>query len=145
MRRRLLAFTISALGAVALSGGIMMRRSLIVLAVLASSSHVALAADVLGEWARDDGKAKVRFVSCGGAVCGSISWLQDTSGPGKIGQQVFFDMKPSGDSAWAGSAFNPEDGKTYTGKMTMTGRHLLTSGCIFGGLLCKTAAWTRAQ
>ena len=33
-----------------------MCRSLIVLAILATSSHLALAADVLGEWARDDGK-----------------------------------------------------------------------------------------
>ena len=55
------------------------------------------------------GDSKVRLASCGGdAICGSISWLRASKDdPGKVGQQVFFDMKPSGDNAWAGRAFNP--------------------------------------
>ena len=77
-----------------------------------------------GEWARDDGKAKVRFAACGGAVCGVVTWLKDADDKARVGQQVFFDMKPNGDNAWAGAAFNPEDGRNYTGKMTMTGDHL---------------------
>lgn len=123
----------------------MLRRSLLALAALVVFSPVALAGDVVGEWARDDGKAKVRFAACGAAMCGNIIWLKERDGPAKVGQQVFFDMKPSGDNAWAGTAFNPEDGKTYTGKMTLTGDHLLTAGCVFGGLICKSVAWTRAQ
>ena len=123
----------------------MLRRCCLALAVLAASSHVAWAADVLGEWARDDGKAKVRFAACGPAVCGVVSWLKEPSDKAKVGQQVFFDMKPNGDNAWAGTAFNPEDGRNYTGKMTMTGNHLVTAGCVFGGLLCKSVAWTRTQ
>jgi uncharacterized protein (DUF2147 family) len=123
----------------------MLGRSLLALGVLAISSTAALAGGVVGEWARDDGKAKVRFAPCGGAVCGSITWLKERNGPAKIGQQVFFDMKPNGDDSWAGTAFNPDDGKTYTGKMTMTGNHLVTAGCVFGGLICKSVAWTRAQ
>ena len=39
------------------------------------------------------------------------------NGPAKIGEQVFFDMKPNGANAWAGTAYNPEDGKRYTGKI----------------------------
>ena len=65
--------------------------------------------------------------------------------PGKVGQQVFFDMKPSGENAWKGSAFNPEDGKTYSGKMTLSGDHLVTAGCVLGGLICKSMNWTRAR
>ena len=98
-----------------------------------------------GEWLQDDGKAKVRFASCGDAVCGSITWLKDpTSDPAKVGQQVFFDMKPAGDNLWKGSAFNPEDGKTYSGKMTLSGDRLTTAGCVLGGLICKSVDWTRA-
>ena len=78
-------------------------------------------------------------------LCGSIIWLRDPSGPAKVGQQVFFDMKPHGDNAWTGSAFNPEDGKTYLGKMTLTGDCLVTAGCVFGGLICKSVGWTRAR
>jgi uncharacterized protein (DUF2147 family) len=112
-------------------------------AILAMSIPAALAK---GEWARDDGKAKVRLVSCGDAVCGSLSWLRDPKNDlGKVGQQVFFDMKPSGDNAWTGRAFNPEDGKTYSGKMTLSGDHLVTAGCVLGGLICKSMNWTRAH
>jgi uncharacterized protein (DUF2147 family) len=123
-----------------------MLRALASAAILAAMGSSALAGDVKGEWARDDGKAKVRFGSCGGdAICGSISWLRDKNDPGKVGQQVFFDMKPSGDNAWAGRAFNRDDGKTYSGKMTMSGDHLVTAGCVLGGLICKSLNWTRAH
>lgn len=123
-----------------------MLRALASAAVLATAIPSAWAGDVKGEWARGDGKAKVRFVSCGSdAVCGSISWVRDPKEPGKVGQEVFFDMKPSGDNAWAGRAFNPEDGKTYSGKMTLSGDRLVTAGCVLGGLICKSFDWTRAH
>jgi len=124
----------------------MARALLIGLALLAASASAAAAGDVKGEWTREDGKAKVRFAACGGeAVCGSITWVKDLNGPAKIGEQVFFDMKPNGDNAWAGTAFNPEDGKRYTGKMTLSGDRLVTAGCVFGGLICKSFNWTRAR
>ena len=125
----------------------MLRALLSGAALLAVVIPPARAGEVKGEWARDDGKAKVRFASCGGdAVCGAISWLRDPANdPGKVGQQVFFDMKPSGDNSWAGRAFNPEDGKTYSGKMTVSGDHLITAGCVLGGLICKSMNWTRAR
>jgi uncharacterized protein (DUF2147 family) len=122
-----------------------MRRALLVgVAILTASS--ALAADVTGEWARDDGAARIRFSACGGdAVCGFLAWKRDPKGAGKIGEQLFFDMKPNGTDSWAGSAFNPEDGKHYTGKMTLSGDHLTTAGCVLGGLICKSFGWTRVR
>ena len=74
----------------------------------------ASAQDVSGTWLRDTGASKVRFSKCGEAMCGTISWLKETSGPAKVGQRIFYDMKPSGAGKWNGSAFNPEDGKTYS-------------------------------
>ena len=53
-------------------------------------------------------------------------------------------MKPAGEGKWVGSAFNPEDGKNYSGKMTLAGDKLNTSGCVLGGLICKSVDWTRA-
>ncbi len=113
---------------------------------LAASLSAAAAADAKGEWLRDSGASKVRIANCGGeALCGTIVWLKDASGPAKVGQQVFFDMKPQGENVWTGSAFNPDDGKTYSGKLTLTGDHLVTAGCVFGGLICKSVSWTRAR
>ena len=121
-------------------------RMFLSLAALVAFSSSAFAADVVGEWKRDDGKSKVRFAPCGGgAVCGTITWLRDADSPAKVGQQVFFDMKPNGEGAWAGSAFNPDDGHTYSGKMTLAGERLNTAGCVFGGLICKSYDWTRAR
>lgn len=54
-------------------------------------------------------------------------------------------MKAAGENAWTGSAFNPEDGKTYSGKMTLSGSSLNTAGCIMGGLLCKSVDWSRVR
>ena len=124
-----------------------MARGLIVsLAILIASGAAAIAGDVKGEWARDDGKTKVRFIACGAdAVCGSITCLKDPNSPGKIGEQVFFDMKPDGAGRWAGAAYNPEDGKRYSGKMTLSGDRLTTAGCVLGGLICKSFGWTRAK
>ena len=120
----------------------MLRRALLL--VLLSAPVPAFAAGLLGDWARDDGAVKVRFAPCGGAVCGTVTWLKDTSGNGKVGQKVFFDFKPDGEGKWAGSAFNPEDGKTYTGKLTLSGDKLNTAGCVLAGLICKSVDWVRA-
>jgi len=123
----------------------MIRRLMLAAAAVAAISSAAFAADVVGEWKRDDGKTKVRFAPCGGAVCGSITWLSDADSPAKVGQQVFFDMKPNGEGNWAGSAFNPDDGRTYSGKMKLAGDRLSTAGCVLGGLICKSYDWTRAR
>ena len=120
----------------------------LVLSIVISSAMIpaTLAADLKGEWVRDDVMTKVRFASCSGdAICGSITWLRDPKSPAMVGQKVFFDMRPNGENAWAGTAFDPDDGKTYTGKMTLSGNHLVTSGCVLGGLICKSFNWTRAR
>ncbi len=122
-----------------IEGGDKARAVIVSLAILTASAPAAIAGDVRGEWARDDGKTKVRFAACGAdAVCGSVTCLKDPNGPGKIGEEVSFDMKPNGDNAWAGVAFNPDDGRRYSGKMTLSGDRLTTAGCVLGGLICKS-------
>jgi len=124
----------------------MARAWLVALAMAAASTASAGGGGVTGIWTRDDGAAKIRFSACGGgAVCGFLAWKRDPGGAGRIGEEVFVDMKPSDKNAWAGSAFNPEDGRRYTAKMTLSGDHLVTSGCVLGGLICKSFGWTRAK
>ncbi len=107
----------------------------------------AVAADELtgSTWLRDSGGSRIKFEACGQALCGTVVWLKDTSGSSKVAQRVFFDMKPSGTGAWTGQAFNPEDGKTYSGKMSLSGSTLTTAGCVFGGLVCKSVQWSRVK
>jgi len=120
----------------------MMRALLAALAIAAASP--AVAGDVTGLWTRDDGSAKLRFSACGDdAVCGFLAWKKEPDGPARIGEKLFFDMKPNGENAWAGSAFNPKDGQRYSAKLRLEGDHLVTAGCVLGGLICKSFDWTR--
>jgi uncharacterized protein (DUF2147 family) len=48
-------------------------------------------------------------------------------------------------SSGTGKAFNPEDGKTFRGKMVLIGAKLKTSGCAFGGLIWKNVVWVRGN
>ncbi len=125
-----------------------MSRLLAFALMLAASTMVArpaLSADVTGVWLRDTGASKVKFAPCGGAICGHIVWLKPGADPkAKVGQRVFFDMKPSGTNSWSGSAFNPEDGRTYTGKITLDGNTLTTAGCVMS-IICKSTTWSRAN
>lgn len=126
----------------------MTSRILLTLAAIgfALASGPAVAADVNGTWVRDTGASHVKFGPCGSAICGNIVWLKPgIETPAKIGQRIFSNMKPDGANAWSGSAFNPEDGKTYTGKMTLSGSTLTTSGCVMGGMICKSTTWTRVN
>jgi uncharacterized protein (DUF2147 family) len=124
----------------------MTRALLVALTIVSVFAPSAIAVNVTGIWMREDGSAKLRFSACGGdAVCGFLAWKKDPGGPARIGQKLFFDMRPNGENAWGGSAFNPNDGKRYTAKLTLSGNHLVTAGCVFGGLICKSFDWTRTQ
>jgi uncharacterized protein (DUF2147 family) len=56
---------------------------------------------------------------------------------------VFYDMRPTGTNAWAGKALGPDTGAVYFGKISVQGSNLSTSGCIAGGMICRSMNWTR--
>ncbi|MBL8572859.1 MAG: DUF2147 domain-containing protein [Hyphomicrobiaceae bacterium] len=117
-------------------------------ALLIGISGAALAQDASpeGVWLRDSGETKVRIAKCGDAMCGTVAWVKDgAKTASKVGMKVFFDMKPAGGGKWKGSAFNPEDGKTYSGTMTLSGGSLSAGGCVLGGLICKSVNYTRSN
>ena len=108
------------------------------------STSPSLADDVLGTWSRDNGAVHVKFDTCGDAICGNIAWLKpgaDTKA--KVGQRLFFDMRPAGANSWTGKAANPDNGSIYSGKMSIEGSGLNTLGCVVGGLICKSASWKK--
>jgi len=125
----------------------------------------AAAADPTGTWSTEGGKARVRIAKCGDALCGTIVSLAEPNDPatGKpktdrhnadaskrnrpvIGIAIVLGMKPSGTpDKWTGQVYNAEDGKTYTGSLTMQGPGTLKlEGCAMA-VFCKTQTWTRAN
>lgn len=121
-----------------------LRRVLAAMALI-SLAGPACAQQATGLWLRENGTAQVRIAPCGSVLCGFVAWVKDPAHAGDIGLKVFYDMKPAGPGQWEGEAFNPEDGKTYSGKMLVDGASLKTSGCVFGGLICKSVSWTRLK
>jgi uncharacterized protein (DUF2147 family) len=119
----------------------------------------ARAAEATGEWLIEDGDARVRIARCGADLCGSVAWIKEGSptvdvnnpDPVKrsrslIGSSVLLGLKPSGEAQWTGSLYNAEDGRTYTGKLTIVDEHhIKVSGCVLGGLICQTQTWTRTK
>jgi uncharacterized protein (DUF2147 family) len=129
------------------------------------ASGLAHAADPAGTWWTADRKGKVKIVNCGGAICGTLSWLaepndpetnkpktdknnKDASKQGRplIGTPIVLSMKPSGADKWDGQVYNAEDGNIYSGSFTMSGANTAQlKGCVMGGLICKGQSWTRAN
>jgi uncharacterized protein (DUF2147 family) len=125
----------------------------------------ARAADPLGTWLTGDKKGKVHIVNCGGAICGTLSWLAEPNDPdtkqpktdknntdaGKksrplLGIPIVLNMKPAGGEKWEGQVYNAEDGSTYSGSFTMTGANSAElKGCVMGGIICKGQTWTRSN
>ncbi len=116
-----------------------------VAAIILTVTAVPALADPTGTWLRDNGNSRVRIAPCGSNFCGTLTWVKDPSGPAKVGQRIFYDMAPAGANAWAGKAFNPEDGKTYSGKLTLSGSTMTTSGCVLGGLICRSVSWRKVN
>jgi uncharacterized protein (DUF2147 family) len=125
----------------------------------------ASAGDPRGNWMTEDGKAKIAIASCGGALCGNIVALTEPNDPatGKpktdtnnpdaakrtrpmVGVQIVIDMKPDTADKWKGQVYNAEDGKTYSGSITLVDTKTLTlQGCALAGLICKSQTWTRSN
>lgn len=124
----------------------------------------AAAADPSGIWINAEGDTKIRVSRCGEGICGTVAWLADPTGAdGKpktdrhnanpaqrgrrlIGVPVLLDMKPNGTDKWSGRIYNADDGKTYISYVTLSSADTINvQGCVLGGLLCKSMAWTRSN
>ncbi len=121
-------------------------RSLSLAVVLLCLPAMASAAALSGTWERSNGHSRLRFDMCGKTTCGAIAWIKPgVKTSAHIGQQVFFDLSKAGDAQWQGKAFNPEDGRTYTGNVSVLGATLVTKGCVLGGLICKSETWKKVD
>lgn len=119
-------------------------------ALLASSA--AYAAGINGTWRTEKGW-KVKLYKCGGSYCGRVvggTTSRDVKNPNKalrsrrmVGVRMIWGMKKSG-SKYSGKLYNPNDGKIYTGKISnITGSSMRLSGCVLGGLICKSQTWRK--
>lgn len=112
---------------------------------LAAMSASAYAADdqLFGNWARGDGKARVKIVRCGGDLCAINTWIKPGTKDEKAGDRLVMNVKPTGPGKLSGTAFDPQRDRSYRINLTVSETSMTTEGCILGGLLCKGVGWTR--
>ncbi|HSK40270.1 MAG TPA: DUF2147 domain-containing protein [Arenibaculum sp.] len=138
--------------------------SLMPILVLAAMSSAALAAAPLGDWLTEDKDAALTITDCDGRLCGRIIWLEsatDQAGslrldennpdPAKqarriCGLVVISGFEPSGPDTWDGQVYNPQDGKTYSGNITVLPNGALEVRAYVGlPIFGRSQTWTRAQ
>ncbi|QCI68962.1 DUF2147 domain-containing protein [Phreatobacter stygius] len=119
-------------------------------------SAPALANDPRGTWLSQSGETRVRFADCGNQLCGTIVAASGQARDEKnenaalrsrnlVGIRMIT-MRANGANAWQGSLYNFQDGKTYNGRMTMPSANSMSlSGCVLGGLICRSQTWSRVN
>ncbi len=111
-------------------------------ALLASATSFA-AEPIYGVWVRDGHPTdKLEFYDCAGKLCakGVLPMLDGSPPP-----VVLRSAAKTGPNSWKGDLFNPEDGKTYTGKITYDSPTQFTlTGCLMA-FLCQSETWTRVS
>jgi uncharacterized protein (DUF2147 family) len=115
------------------------------------------AEDALGVWLNPENGSNVEFYKCGEGVCGKIVKVADgqktddkNPDPAKrsrpiVGLVIMQGGKKTGDNVWSGKLYNRENGKTYSGTVTVKSKNELDlAGCV-ALVLCKTVTWTRVK
>ncbi|RVD57142.1 DUF2147 domain-containing protein [Mesorhizobium sp. M2D.F.Ca.ET.185.01.1.1] len=110
----------------------MFRKMSLALAATMIMAGAALADPIEGNWKTQAGDT----AAIGGS--GSFSITLTT---GKYAGKTIGSLKATGDNKYAGSITDPANDKTYSGKATLSGTSLKMSGCVLGGLICKSQTW----
>ena len=129
-------------------------------AALAGATAASAATPAVGMWKTPERDGKVEITDCGGGICGRIADGADIrANPDvkdiknanealrsrRLKGTPIFEGLTGGPSEWKGKVYNPVDGKTYSGSVTLTDSNTLKlKGCVFVPL-CKTQVWYRVK
>ena len=101
------------------------------------------AAELDGNWARGDGKARVKIARCGADVCATNTWIKPGTPSEKAGDVLVMKISQVSEGLYSGSAFDPQRDMSYKITLEVGASNMTTKGCVLGGLLCKGVGWTR--
>jgi uncharacterized protein (DUF2147 family) len=141
-------------------------RFILVIAIILSVNVIAKAQTdkIEGLWYNDIKSAKVLITrASNGKFYGKVVWLKEPLKNGKpkvdelnsdeklrtrprLGLPVLADFVKDGDDKYTdGTIYDPNNGKTYSCKMTYKGNTLDIRGYIGISLFGRTTTWTRAE
>ena len=140
------------------------------LVLAAAAAPAAGPDDILGTWYNQEKDAQIEIFRCGDRYCGKIVWLRDPNYPEGskdgvpgtpkldhhnpdparvkdpvLGLQIVNAMRYDNDGRWTGgTVYDPKNGKTYKGKLTLVSpAQLDLRGYIGISLIGRTTTWTR--
>jgi len=131
-----------------------MRKLALIAGLAVAMAGPALADPVFGTWKTkpdDNGNfGHVEMKACGAKICGTLVKSFDGSGAetasDNIGRKIVWDMSPKGGGAYGGGKiWAPDRDKTYRSKMSLKGSTLAVSGCVLGGVICRSSNWARVN
>lgn len=141
MRHRLFTAAIAALALLTGTGGAM------------AQSAPPVAQGVLGTWVNPHGTVKVRTGDCAGNLCGWVVWAapkaeadaRESGVNNLVGTELLRDYRRTAAGHYEGEVYVPDMGHTYYSTIVQRDDNSLRiSGCILGGLICKSQDWRRA-
>ena len=114
----------------------MFRAMLVAAAATLVSAGIAYADPIEGNWRTEAGTTGPDRVHATVSCC--IQLKTGVHAGKSIGK-----LKAAGGSNYTGNITDPANDKTYSGKGALSGDTLKMSGCVFGGLICRSQSWTR--
>ena len=124
--------------------GPLLARSAALMLFVIALPEIACAFDPYGVWMRPSTGTQVSFYDCGGKLCAKIVAVNDERRKSKIGTVIITGATKSADNQWKGDLLNADDGKIYTGVVTMQGPNALNlKGCV--AFICQGETWTKIK
>lgn len=99
-------------------------------------SALAAGGGLDGTWLRPKTGKHVRSFSCGGGLGLKVV---------ETGKVIMCGAKSQGGNRYKGTLISTEDGNEYSGTATISGSSLHLSGCVLGGLICKSETWSKVK
>lgn len=121
-------------------------------AVVASQPASAQGPGVEGVWSNPKGSVQVKTGTCGDKLCGVVVYASqkaqaDAKKAGAqplLGTTLLRDYRADGTARWSGQVFVPDRQASYYSTIQLVDAQTLkVSGCILGGLICKSQLWHR--
>lgn len=107
-----------------------------------------------GVWRNPRNTVHVRIQPCGRDMCGTVVWAsaraqqkaRAAGTPNLIGAQLFRRLQRQDAGSWQGRVFVPDLQRTVPGRLRVRGPNAVeASGCVAGGLICRSQTWTRVS
>ena len=107
---------------------------------------------VFGTWTNPKRTIAVRTAPCGSELCGVIvaatteaqNDAREAGVARLVGTELLRDYRKTGTNSWPGTVFVPDLRRSFSSHIVQRSAGVLRiSGCILGGLLCKSQDWIR--